>query len=1109
MDNKYRAGISIICSLVNYLFLSQPLIVCFLLFSTIYFFIGSLDLKKKNRSEVLKPIDLYQSHLETKQPVNLLEESFCLEPGNLGSKQPAKVLEKSICTVPGNYEDAETSTINPIYIENSVNTEIIIRIPTETVNSIKSEAHMNPIHPKTIEKFEISTSTQLLLLEQGCSRENSSSTDLKMNEIQLSKVHTLSLEHWYTSYIPKKLIKRPISTQTTTQVSEKHSETLRIATKDLETQTWTVQEDQEVNTTQSISGPLLSIKQPRPRSNSYDVSRDNFIQEKEFIIGELVFERVINQKGLISFIYRSQIEPEFPISQDEFMSSVKSPFFISLINFCDKELGEENLEIFKEYFVSEDRFVKFRCNEFGRLGGEDYIDDPDFQLLYSSIYLSNLSDAFIVIVDDLNFSRVFESFFKYRLKMCQDVKPMFILHYSHNLEVVSQEFTIKLIKTLEINIQLKTHQIAFTDPLLKLFHLEAGKLQSYKFIEDQLQVKPARTSFNIQEHFKEKLEETLKFILEPDRQPEISSKCIIQDYGYLVSVKFKNTPQMPKSIISAQDPPMILKVSSVLISPVEICSSITFTPQVSLLKSKPLSALFISPFEISFEDMIGVSKHTDNFLEVYSKAPDHRNYFNDDIFNQLSSWVIGSQLSDFIVLIIDFSQMPDLHHSHLLLNYLSVVKDFDKPMYILHKTSDLVSYEYSFKRMSELLETTWASDRVLLHEEITDDLELNAKKLELIKDQMNDNLFDPDTHFDLSEIFKIAFENTVEKLLLIQNTRKRELLIKGYTTLAQDSITCKSDLENTWKTAIKEDFTKFRLKNLVYVSPAQYHIDKNISSTIYSVISPEMQDQMVKISVFSNLPPSKLSHMYLSDLAFCFEKNKEDTLLIFPSSRVLKTSISNHLNTAEFNSVFLHKFMERISDCLILSLFYKDSALLSPEDNFLGLSSMLQSRSRTKPMLILHHYYKEGDMPDYSKFFKQAIKDFDELLCDWTQAEISNDIRIHENNNQGIYAFDPSKQIIHRLIVNSSEIVWKWYNGVLYKIMHNAVMKNKITPLNEIVTQSFKDTIKEEIKIIDDDQEIDPVVHYTDYLEKSWKTLSNFSMTVYTELLPSWIITTN
>lgn len=222
---------------------------------------------------------------------------------------------------------------------------------------------------------------------------------------------------------------------------------------------------------------------------------------------------------------------------------------------------------------------------------------------------------------------------------------------------------------------------------------------------------------------------------------------------------------------------------------------------------------------------------------------------------------------------------------------------------------------------------------------------------------------------------------------------------------------------------LREQIQQSALKNLVYVSPGQYHIDSNISATLYSTGSPFIQDSSVKIAVFSNLPPEKLSHLYLTEISYCFSKNKDDTLVIFPSSRIVTTSVSNHLNTSQFNSLFLHKFMERIGDCLIISLFYEGNQLINPFDNFFGLSNMLKSRNLNKPILIFHQYYYKTDTTDYSKFFLSAIKEFDELYCKWTNSALSTEIKIIENTNEGIYAFDSNKQIIHRLASPSSEIV--------------------------------------------------------------------------------------
>ena len=207
--------------------------------------------------------------------------------------------------------------------------------------------------------------------------------------------------------------------------------------------------------------------------------------------------------------------------------------------------------------------------------------------------------------------------------------------------------------------------------------------------------------------------------------------------------------------------------------------------------------LCLSLSDINFQEILGISKPLENLIEIYIKETSNTNFFNDSIFNKLTAWTLGTYLSDFIILIIDFAQMPDLHHSDLMLKYFNILKDVGKPIFILHKTNESITYEYSFRRIAELIEAAWASDNVLLHEEITENAFQNSQKIEQIKDQMNDNLFDPEDHFDLREMFKNAFEVTIEKTILIQNTRKRELLIKGDVFIDDGVMICKSDLESS------------------------------------------------------------------------------------------------------------------------------------------------------------------------------------------------------------------------------------------------------------------------------------------------------------------------
>ena len=922
----------------------------------------------------------------------------------------------------------------------------------------------------------------------------------------------------FSENLPNRKAKRPASSQTIASLADKESET-RVFTADHESQTWMMQEDQEVNTTQTL---LLGISeenkkiQTKPRSNSVDIVRDEFVQEKELLIGELVCERVTNKKGMVAYDLQTHIEADFPVvGEDAFGDSGKAPFLIGFINFADQTTGEINFEILKERFMNA-RSIKVRATQFKSVDMMSYIDDPDFQILFSAIFSTNICDVIVVLLDTENISSILSLFLSYKFNQTPE-KTIFFIHSASNLESTTQEFTINLIRKLEINIELNPEKIGYGDRNLKLFHLEANKHQSFNFIEEQVEcmqnlyssssslAKSNQIPFSFPEFLREKLLTTLSYLLQ-DKDIQKKSLCRAEDYGYCVSVKYKNISEMPQTILFHSAVQNFIRVSPISISPSEIQSSVYVTPEILTMRSKPLSCLFLSLSPCNFQEILGVSKSLSNFVEIYTDESDQSNLFHDTVYNRLTSWVIGTYLADFIILLIDFNEMPDLHHSELLLKYFALLREIDKPLFILHKTTEVVTYEYSFQRITELLESTWASDRVLLHEEISENLIANTQKLESIKEQMNDNLFDPDAHFDISEQFRLSFDTALEKTMLIQSSRKRELMIKGEILHKQDFLTCRSDLESTWKVAIRDSFSQSALKSLIYVSPAQYHIDKNISATLYSTSIPLVQDHLVKISVFSNFEPARLSHLYLSDLAFCFSKNKDDTLLIFPSSRVVTTSVSNHLNTQEFNSAFLHRFMERVADCLVISLFYEGIKLIRPVDGFLGLSSMFKIRSPAKPILVFHQYPGEGEMAEYSAFFKRCVKDFEELVSGWTGGSPASDIRIHENTNEGIYAFDSQKQIIHRLIVPGSEIIWKWYNGVLYKIMHNAAIKNGVRPLKECVQQGFRDTLQDTVQINDDEERVVPQVLCADFLEKSWKAISSFYMTVYADVMPSWLI---
>lgn len=1104
MDIKIRAGICSVLGLLTFIVFSQSFLVSLLTATTLYFFSDSflsknevkklaLQIKAENPIAILKPQQVLTSEHFTNTEL--------VETANEQTEPIKDLLEnRSVCT--------ETiAEIPKTYIDAPVGTEEIL---------VKSEE----TNTKDYEIDEKSTSMTMKLEDKGTSFKIASSEAVSMTELGMSKIKTqfsnkfCTLETFYYEFRPKRVVKRSIFTQFSPTTSYAGTETIKILTKDIDSQTWMAQEDQEINTTQSLLQPLVETSE-KVKSNSKELEKTTGIFSKEVLLSELSYERVTNKKGMITYIYRSHIECDFSLSHEAFPSK-KPPYFISLVNFSNKQIGDENFELLKEHFQTNDRVVKIRLNEFKSVEMASYVDDPQFQILFLSIFAHNLSDVTIFILENEQLEEVFQNLLHLKWKIQQEFKPTFFLYCQNNIESVSQELTISIMKSLEVNSHILKQKFGFYDEKLNVYHLEASKQQSYNFIEEKINSfnnfkAPLSSSFkqdfDFHRSFKESLEGTLKYILVPEVECKTKAQSQEEDYGLCVFLKYKDVFEMPKSLLAKPiQEPNIIKISPILIKDSFVQVHFDMSETVSIMSIKPLSALFLSLSDVNFSEIFDKPKMLMNFIEVYPKDSDGNNIFKDGIFNKLSSWIIGSYFTDFIILLIDFAEIPDLHHSDLLLKYLSVMRDIERPLFILHKTSECISYEYSFKRISELLESAWASDRVLLHEEVTSNSIMNSAKLEQIQDQMNDNLFNADSHFDLGETCRNSFENAVEKIMLIQNTRKRELLIKADIEKTSESIVCKSELETTWKTAIRENFQQSILKNVIYISPGQYHIDKNISSTIYSTSISQILDHLIKVAIFSNLPAENLSHLYLSELSFCFAKNKDDTLLIFPSSRVITTSVSNHLNTSAFNTIFLHKFMERIADCLIISLFYDRNKLIETSDNFLGLKSMLKTRKNTKPILVFHQYWSEGQMSDYSTFFQKVIKDFDLLYCSWTGTSLSQEVRVLENMNEGVYAFDSTKQIIHRLVVPSSELVWKWYNGVLYKIMHSAATKNGIRPLGVVAQEAFRNTMVDCVSITDDDAQVEPEVQASNDLEKSWRALSCFSMNLSTEILPLWLI---
>ena len=1117
METKLRAVLCLIISLLSYLVLNQDFTTSLLISLCIYLFLESHSLKSSSKSNLF--IRKAETPLPNVEIIKTKEFSALPESTEQKEIETSQKLSKPAQSMTDAINFIETSSKVESTMTESASPAVRIAEDTQTDNKELVEASTS----NKIDQVDHFTSVSIKLKDFSCLADTSSSKVLTINLADQVQI-LANIKAKRNAFVQIEVYKTSMETQT-----------YRKEFRDADVQTWIIQDEPEVNTTLNLLKEDLAASrieliekndldivedcqeiedsvgkeekdESRLRLESVEVINDDYCL-KEILISEINFETESRKDGEVDYLFRNHLETDLNVTKPFMLP----PYCISLVDWVRNNVMQENYKLLKERFQNSERVVKIRTNEFNVVDFNSFVDDPEFQYLYFGVYTTLLSHSSIYIIESAKLSDSFWMTLSLKWNNLKDYSPLFFLHTGNNLHASVNSLSSKLFEITGIHPKLIQSKIALYDENLKIFHLESGKSSSFNFIEEEIlnfefYVNFIQDEFDFSEYCKEHLKKTLKLILKLDPKCKIKSSTSMDDYGFSISLKYKNSSSVPISLIEKPvQEPNILKISSISLKKLTIESTFSFTEGLTKLKTRPLSCLFLALNDTNFSEIFSQSKFQEHYLEVYCQI--NKCTMQDELFPYLSSWVLGSFFADYIILIIDFSKNPDLHHSDLLLKYLSVLKDTEKPIHVLHKTCEVINYKYSLARVNELTKLFWGSDKVIFHEEITDDRKKNSRIVELIKEQMNDNLYDPDSVFDLEERFKNAFENAVEMLMLIQNTRKRELLAKAEVEICGDSALAKCELEPTWKAEIRSNFQQFMLKNIVYASPGQYHIDQNISSTIYSTLVSSIPDQVIKIGIFSNLPPSHLSQSYLSDLSYCFSQNKEDTLLIFPSSRLVTTSASNHLNTPEFNSIFLHKFIEKMADCIIISLFYNKTKLIETFDSFAGLAGALASRKANKPVMVLYHFDGVAEMTELSAIFLKFIKDFDSKISSWTAQSCLNEIKIVENMNEGLYAFDSNKQIIHRMVVSTAEVIWKWYNGVLYKIMHNAALKNQVKPLALATQEAFEVTLKETILIFEDENVVDPGVQVSNYLEMSWKALSSFSFKVFADILPLWTIT--
>ena len=832
------------------------------------------------------------------------------------------------------------------------------------------------------------------------------------------------------------------------------------------------------------------LKAPRPRANSEEFKTQHLLQEKELTLSEVCCEATTKSNGGIVFKYIAQMEAESPIQ----LEGLKEPIFVSLV-------GSDH-EVFKDVFKEDERFVKLKTVRFSETG-DSYLEDPQFQFLFSSVLFESLGANIILAVDSPSISQELENFLKYKYLVGNSLKTLYVLHSSSDLNLCATKFTQNLTDILNTEEDLsEVTEGIFEDKVHNIVHLKASLVSSYEFIESRIlraQRVPFNTSlsatsnFNFTEHFKKGFVSALKYLLIPvftEELDQFKAVCEADSYGFCMYAKYKNLQEMPKTLFHTKKPPKMLHVNPVSLAEGKLfCTLHTNTP-FSSISPTVLAPLFVSPHEFSH---YFTQSPTEGYIDVFVCNSNFESDLKNSFFEKLSSWMVASHICDFIVMFVDFGSNPELHHNTLLWQYLNFLKEVDKPLFILHKTGKAMTYQESFVRVNEMLEDTWVSDRVLLHEEITDEVSKNDELILQIREQMSDNLIDTRTLADFSKRFSNAFEKVVGSSLCVQNSRKRELLLKSDLIEDQEGLCCSASIEPTWSVTFREKFTNNIPENLLYVSPPVYHLDEDITLSVNS--STPVENNLVKVGVLFNCLPQNFNYSYLNLVSHSFGKKSQEVALVLPSAVQVYQNSFNHINSPTFNSISQNIYIDQLADCLIINLFYKEETTDLDMMSYVFYHHFREEKP--KPIMVLHHLDSQLDQNAAFEVFGKLIEDFSEQLCLRGPMAKEPNFSTHKNQHEGIYAFDKENQVIHRLMLKDTPVSWKWYNAILYNIMHSHVSKFPNQPLKPKATQAFSTTLKSLLKIYEDEEPVIPIVH---------SNFTSHSLKLYSPIQPLWIL---
>lgn len=842
----------------------------------------------------------------------------------------------------------------------------------------------------------------------------------------------------------------------------------------------------------------------------------DFKFDKEVIIHSLQCEKVV-EEDTVSYSLSSQIEAQTHIPVEMFNSmdnqvSPIQPIFISLVNFSDEATAIANCRLFRDFFGNDQRFVKASSQTFQQVVNDNFLDSKDFQELYMSILLANISHTTIVLVDELGDTQ--KHWLRYHFKCKTGPKHLAVLH-TKDLKQSAEAFTDVVWNELDDELpDIREEAGHYYDEALDIWHLRATERASFEFIEALLAkslvvgfdpasscfVNPSK-QFKFEDYFCEAVVKTLQYMLLPvfnPALPQFVSEGHVQEYGYQAVAVYRNLPEMPWSVLIEPKP-----AQTIYINPLTLASQGLFsTMHVDTVPtSRPYCALFLSPCKANFEEIFGPQSLSTECVDVYAASPPVQSDFGDTQFDVLTTWVLGSYLSDYIVFVLDFNTDPYLDRSELFVKYLEFFKDIDKPLLFMHKSSAEHPFQESLKVANFLLSTANLADRIILHEELSASARENSEILRTVREQMKDNLGSFDGSYDLGQLFQKAFDLTVAKLLVVMNSRKREMLVRSQMIQLDEGFCTSVTLEPGWRCVIKESYMK-SLPELIYVSPAYFEIDQRIYSEFKF---KDEQPSWVKCAVLSNKSTDSLEVIKIA-AQFCTQ-SINDSALLLPARP--KDSESNHINTPEFNQLFMSSFMDRLGDCLMLILHYEGGKLVDPGDNFDVISKVIAKRlvrENKKPMIVVHLFDRSKDLDGLFSEFQSCANEVTQMFSEWSGMPRPAELLTHKQPNEGVYAFDKVNQVIHRAIAPGTPLGWRWYNCILYKIMHDSVLKlaDRASFRSKIV-QVFGELMREMLLIEDDESRVQPQVLYEGTVNE--RTLPQSVIdTVYCPFNPAWVV---